>query len=219
MNKELLDLVNENYQDFLGLGSSLKGGDDKIEEVRFGLLSFRKEVEGMKGSVEARKHELEALVEERKQIRRQVQLGRHLLELDRKISELEQRLMLASNGQRKGVPNGVDQEPSDSEDESDDEGEADGIWTSRLRRHVEQFMYIRHLTEKIGEHHPFVMKEAERILRLKRTVLLDLNNALKQAVAREEEGRDDLLSLLSVYKVMGQANEAIAVLKETKLAK
>jgi hypothetical protein len=42
LNKELLDLVNSNYQDFLNLGNSLHGGEEKVEEVRIGLLGFRK---------------------------------------------------------------------------------------------------------------------------------------------------------------------------------
>jgi len=219
LNKELLDLVNENYQDFLGLGSSLKGGDEKVEEVRFGLLSFRKEVEGLRARVEERKHEVESLVGERKRIREQVQMGRQLLEVEQKIGELEQRLMLASTGPNKTPANGEEVEESESDEDSEDDGDADGIPVPRLRRHAEQYMYIRQSIAKIGNEHPFLVKQEERVLRLKQTVLLDLNNALKQAVAGSEEARDDLLKLLGIYKQMGQGDEAIAVVKEAKLGK
>lgn len=216
LNKELLDLVNENYQEFLSLGSSLKGGDEKVEEVRLGLLGFRREVEGLRGKVDGRRKEVEELVEERKRIRESVQVGRRLLEIESKIGDLEGRLMLASTGPRKA---GVIEEEvvsSDNEEESDEEPESNGIGIPRLRRHMEQYMYIKGSMENVGPEHPFLVKQEERVLRLKQTVLLDLNSALKQAVSGGEEMRGDLLKLLGIYKQMGEASEAIAVLKKSK---
>lgn len=208
--------MNENYQDFLGLGSSLKGGDEKVEEVRFGLLSFRKEVEGLRGKLEERRYDVESLVAERKRIREEAQIGRQLLEIDRKIEDLEQRLMLASTSLPREETNGNADGLDDSDEESEDEGETDDIAISRLRRHVEQYMYVRNAIEKIGENHPFLVKQEERVLRLKQTVLLDLNSALKQAITGGEDSKDGLLKLLGIYKQMGQAHEALAVLRETK---
>ena len=69
LNKELLDLVNENYTDFLSLGSTLKGGEEKVEEVRVGLLGFQRDVNGIKAAVTNRKEEVRGLVGERKQFR------------------------------------------------------------------------------------------------------------------------------------------------------
>ena len=216
LNKELLDLVNENYQDFLSLGSSLKGGDEKVEEVRLGLLGFQREVGVLRDKVEERRKEVEELVEERKRIRERVQLGRRLLEIERKIGDLEGRLMLASTSPR-GTQ--VSQEGialSESDEESDEEPESDGIGIMRLRRHMEQYMYIKGLVERTGSEHPFLVKQGERVLRLKQTVLLDLNSALKQAVAGGEDMRGDLLNLLGIYRQMGEASEAMQVLKESK---
>ena len=216
LNKELLDLVNENYQDFLSLGSSLKGGDEKVEEVRLGLLGFKREVEGLRGKVDGRRKEVEELVEERKRIRESVQVGRRLLEIERKIGDLEERLMLASTGPRKAE---VDEEKiilSESEEESDEELESNGIGTPRLQRHMEQYMYIKGSMERIGPEHPFLVEQEERVLRLKQTILLDLNSALKQAVAGGEDMREDLLKLLWIYRQMGEASEAMQLLKESK---
>ena len=58
LNQQLLDLVNSNYQDFLGLGSSLKGGDEKVEEIRVGLLGFQKDVEGIRTNIEQREEDV-----------------------------------------------------------------------------------------------------------------------------------------------------------------
>lgn len=198
------------------MGSSLKGGDEKVEEVRLGLLGFRREVEGLRVKVDSRRGEVEGLVGERKRIREQIQVGRQLLEVETKIGELESRLMLASTGARKAEEDGEASDVDNSDEESEEEGEGNGITVSKLRRHMEQYMYIRRLLEKIGDVHPFLVKQEERVLRLKQTVLLDLNSALKQADAGGEERRGDLLKLLGIYKQMGQANEAMKVLKELK---
>lgn len=208
--------MNENYQDFLSLGSSLKGGDEKVEEVRLGLLGFRREVEGLRGKVDGRRKEVEELVEERKRIRESVQVGRRLLEIERKIEDLEGRLMLASTGPRKVEVNGEEFVPSESEEESDEEPESNGIGTPRLRRHMEQYVSIKRSMERTGPEHPFLVKQEERVLRLKQTILLDLNSALKQAVAGGEDMRGDLLKLLGIYKQMGEASEAMQILKESK---
>lgn len=216
LNKELLDLVNENYQDFLSLGSSLKGGDEKVEEVRLGLLGFRREVEGLRSKVDGRRKEVEELVEERKRIRASIQMGRRLLEIERQIGDLEGRLMLTSTGPRQAEVNDEGVVLSESEEESDEETESDGIGVLRLRRHMEQYMYIKGLVERTGPGHPFLVKQEERVLRLKQTVLLDLNSALKQAVAGGEDMRADLLKLLVLYRQMGEASEALQVLKDSK---
>ena len=197
------------------MGSSLKGGDEKVEEVRLGLLGFKREVEGLRGKVDGRRGEVEGLVGERKRIREQIQVGRQLLEVETRIGELESRLMLASNGERKGEWNEEEDDLSESEGESEDDGNT-GIPVPRLRRHMEQYMCIRHLFEKIGDDHPFLVKQEERVLRLKQTLLLDLNSALKQAIAGGEDMKGDLLKLLGIYKQMGQAHEAMNVLKESK---
>ena len=59
LSKELLDLVNTNYEQFLSLGSDLKGGEEKVEDVRVGLLGFKRGVEDVRGKVRERRGEVE----------------------------------------------------------------------------------------------------------------------------------------------------------------
>ncbi|KAI1580492.1 COG2 multi-domain protein [Pyrenophora tritici-repentis] len=73
LSKELLDLVNSNYQDFLNLGNSLHGGEEKVEEVRVGLLGFRKEVDGLMEVVGSREEEVKELLDERRDVRRKIE--------------------------------------------------------------------------------------------------------------------------------------------------
>lgn len=47
LDKELLELVNRDYVDFVGLGNSLSGGDQKAEDLKMGLWGFKRDVEGV----------------------------------------------------------------------------------------------------------------------------------------------------------------------------
>lgn len=206
--------MNENYQDFLLLGSSLHGGEEKVEEVRVGLLGFKRDVEGLKEKVEARKKEVEGLVEQRKSIRGDVQVGRALLDVDERVGELEHRLMVAaSNGDARKDEENADF--SDSEEDSEEENK-DGVSTSRLKRHAQRYIYIRRLVDRIGPSHPFLVKQEERILRLRQTVLLDLANALKQMSSASDEGKGRLMKILGIYRELGESEEALKVFKERK---
>ena len=90
-------MVNENYQDFLSLGSSLRGGEDKVEEVRLALLGFRRDVDGLRGKVDGRRREVAALVDQRRKIRKEIQSGRRILMLDARLCELERNLMISND--------------------------------------------------------------------------------------------------------------------------
>lgn len=92
LNKELVDLVNDNYADFLSLGDRLRGGDERIEEVKVGLLAFQRDVTGVRDLVRQRSDDVRALLETKKALRREILTGRSLLDLDERIADLESRL-------------------------------------------------------------------------------------------------------------------------------
>ncbi|KAL9103833.1 MAG: hypothetical protein Q9163_001153 [Psora crenata] len=209
LNKELLDLVNSNYEDFLGLGRDLRGGDEKVEELRLGVLGFKRELEGLKYKVRERRDEVERLVEERKRVRQRITLGKGLLEVERRVKGLEEKLMLAPGNGNNGDEQGS---LTDSDEASEEEMEG-GVDVSKLRRNAELYIYIEKLVRRFGAEHPFLAKQKERVRRLRQTVLLDLNNALVQSAAAGKQG---ILQILEVYKVMDASREAVYVLKEAK---
>ena len=213
LNKELLDLVNSNYEDFLGLGRDLQGGDEKIEEVRLGVLGFKREVEGLRDNIREQRLEIEQVTERQRKIREQVILGRELLEVDRRIGQLEERLMLVQNGVKE---DGVDELESDAESEDDVE---EVIAASKIRRRAEEYVYITRLVNKLGPELPFLVAQEERVLRLKQTILLDLSNALKQIYAMRNDQRGSVMRILDVYKTLGEQGEAVKTLKEAKRRK
>lgn len=65
MSKELLDLVNDKYQDFLSLGNTLRGGEERIEEVRVGLLGFQRDLTSVRENVKRRREDVAALIDEK----------------------------------------------------------------------------------------------------------------------------------------------------------
>ncbi|KAL8827161.1 MAG: hypothetical protein Q9170_007119, partial [Blastenia crenularia] len=213
ISKELLDLVNENYQEFLSLGSTLRGGDERVEEVRLGLLGFRREVEALKQKVEERRKMVEGLVGKRREMRREMVLGRKLLDVDFRLGNLERELMVTLDGVAHEEK--VDEaggEMSDSENE-DEEGPEGNTSNSRLDRHVRQYLLVRRIVDHVGSDHPFIVNQEGRMSRIKNTLLLDLGNALKQSGSEDKE---QTMKLLAAYRELGEAKEALKVLKGRK---
>ena len=211
LNKELLDLVNENYQDFLGLGDSLKGGEEKVEEVRLGLLGFRREVDALKLKVEGRREDIEGLVQERREIAAKERVGRNLLDVDTKLGELEESLELRTDWQGPKKEN-LELNFSESE-ESEMDDASHTIALSRLSRRIQQYLYLRKLVKKIGPGHPFIVKQEGRFQKVRQTLLLDLSNALLQ-VKGSSGSEDRTLALLSLYRDIGESAEALKILKK-----
>lgn len=206
--------MNSNYQDFLNLGNSLHGGEEKVEEVRVGLLGFRKEVDGLKKVVDEREKEVGELLDERREVRVKIELGRRLLDYDARLKELEDELDI-NNAVKVGQENGAD-EVSDSEDEEDDEeDDAYGVSVTKLRRNVMQYRLVREVEKSLGEH-PFVAAQASRIAKIRSTLLLDLSTALQQGKSAGQAGAGRVMKVMKIYADMEESAEAVKVLKSYK---
>lgn len=217
LSKELLDLVNTNYEQFLSLGSDLKGGEEKVEDVRVGLLGFKRGVDDVRGRVRERKVEVEGLLGEKKGVGKEIALGRGLLEVDARLEELEDRLMVASLGR---AANGHDAESWSDSEEDDDDGEGleveGGTSTKKLQRLVADYRQVEQLSTSIGKSHPFIAAQESRMIKVRNTILLDLSTALKQAVGLKEGGKPKVIKILSIYRDLGAGEEAIKIFKDLK---
>lgn len=195
--------MNNNYEEFLSLGSDLKGGEEKVEGVRVGLLGFEREVEGIRNVVAERVGEVSSLLEERKKVRRDVVLGRGLLEVERGIEELEERL---------GIKNDYAGQGFDSED---DDGQSNGVDSSipvrKLHRHTQQYLLLSRSIARLGSEHPFLQAQRSRMAELRRTLLLDLGAALKQAKAAKAQ--EATLALVRIYADLGAEQDGVKALK------
>lgn len=209
LNKELLDLVNGNYEEFLSLGADLKGGEEQVEGVRVGVLGFGREVEGIKKDVKERKDEVKGLLDEKKNIRREVVIGRLLLDINERMSELESRL---------GINVDAEEEEEEDFDDDADAGDDDSDATTpgraqlrRLQRHAEQFLMVEKLIERIGSDHPFLVAQKGRLDEIRKTLLLDLATALRQAKA--DKSSESVLLAMKLYSDLGAEADSVKVLK------
>ncbi|KAG9193224.1 hypothetical protein G6011_03259 [Alternaria panax] len=217
LSKELLDLVNGNYQDFLNLGNSLHGGEEKVEEVRVGLLGFRKEVDGLAGVVGTRAEEVGDLLQQRRDVSEKIQVGRRLIDYDARLQELEAELMIET-ARHDTIILGQDVSDSDDEedeDEDDEDEEGYGVSIAKLRRNVVHYRLVLGLQEDLGEH-PYVTAQAARIAKVRSTLLMDLGTALQQAKSAGSSGSGRVVKVMKIYADMEESVEAVKVLKTLK---
>lgn len=217
LSKELLDLVNTNYQDFLDLGTSLQGGEEKIEEVRVGLLGLKRELEGLRRTVTDREKRVRDLLEERRALTEQNLFGKKLLVIAERLGDLESRLMVSTRAKSDSededdwCPSEVDEESDESQ--STDTNEAGVLSTRRLRALSRDYSYIRRLISKLDPRHPFLADQEPRIIRVRNTLLLDMGSALKSAMTAGATRNEQTMKILNLYREMDEANEAVQILR------
>ncbi|KAI0097323.1 oligomeric golgi complex component, COG2-domain-containing protein [Nemania sp. FL0031] len=210
IGQELLSLVNANYASFLGLGDELRGGEDRVEDVRVALLGFRRAVEEVRGRVRDRGTEVAGLTRELGEVRGEIEMGRKMLELDDRIAALEGRLAIGSIG-----PDSDESDEDDEDDDNEDENESGLVGSSaaKLTQLASDYVAINELADEIGRDAPVVRRMEERMIRCRNTLLLDLNAALKESKKAGAPGRMKLLRLMGVYATLDAQAEAVKTLK------
>ncbi|KAG6181725.1 hypothetical protein E4U36_003895 [Claviceps purpurea] len=213
ISAELLELVNANYTAFLSLGSELKGGDEKVGDVKVALLAFRRAVEEVKAKVARKKGETRQLNDELRLVRRHIEEGRKMLELEDRLAMLEKRLALDSLPGGGGAGDWTSDNNSSDEDESDSAAGLAGSSPGRLLQSATQCGEATLLKESLDQDHPFVIKLEERLTRCRNTLLLDLGNALKEARGAGAEGQNRILKYLAIYRLLDAQSEAVRFLR------
>lgn len=197
----------------------MKGGEDRVEELRLGLLGFQREVQEIRRVVGEREDEVRGLLEERVAVRREIALGRRLVEWEGRVGRLEGKLMVGLtlkrdvDGELSGGDSGEDDDEEDDEDdvEAEEDDTAGGVSASKLRKRVHDFALLRQMEHHIGSDHPFVVAQRGRIMRIRNTILLDLSTALRQARLERADGKS--MIVMALYRDMDAAKEATEVLK------
>lgn len=186
-----------------------------MEEVRVGLLGFRKEVAGLKEDVKTREQEVGDLIDQRSEIRKKIAAGRQLVAFEEGLRGLEEALVIEA---KTAVDADSDEDEDEDEDGEDDEDEDDqgslgGVSIAKLKRHVLQYRVAQEQGKRLGEH-PFVLAQAPRMAKVRSTLLMDLSTALQQAKVAKASTR--VLKIVQVFGDMGEPGEAVKVLKELK---
>ncbi|KAK4451971.1 oligomeric golgi complex component, COG2-domain-containing protein [Podospora aff. communis PSN243] len=224
ISAELLELVNANYTSFLGLGDELKGGEERVEDIRVGLLGFKRVVEEVQSRVRERRVEVGALTGELQGVKSAVETGRQMLELDERVTGLEARLALGNTRQvkKKGEEDdddswdedGEDLEDSGEEEEEEDKGGFVGSSPAKLASLAREYMLVDGLATSLGRSLPYVRKMEERLIRCRNTILLDLSTAVKEARKAGDKGHGRVLKFLAIYRTMDAQAEAVKVVRE-----
>lgn len=221
LTRELLDLVNENYQDFLSLGTALRGGEEKVEQFRVGLLAFQRDTQSIRDRVESRRQDVEQSLKEKRHLRKETNIGHALLDYADRVEELEQRLMIGDGPHHEDSSDDIDSESeADSESDESNDGKSDeaapSVSLKKLKHHIQKYAYLTSLAERIGDH-PFLLNQQPRIAKIRSTVLLDLKAALEQA--KQPGGTSDVktLAVLRLYNLMGEETSAATALKNLRL--
>lgn len=210
ISAELLELVNANYTSFLGLGDELKGGEERVEDVRVALLGFRRQVEEIQSRVRGRREDVQRVGGELRGIRAEVETGRKMLELDERVEVLLGRLEEGKS----------EQDSSDDDDEEEEDGRSieevtfTGSSPTLLTDLAREYVAIDKLADLVGRDLPYVKKMEERISRCRNTLLLDLGASMKEARKSGEKGRDRVMKLSAVYRLLGAYSDAVKILRE-----
>lgn len=213
LSKELLDLVNDNYEQFLSLGSDLRGGEEKVEDLRVGLLGLKRGFEEVKSQVTQRRQKVDELLDEKKDIAQQINAGRKMLELDARMEELEEKLMMASLDvtAQEDLNSGTE----DEDDDGCEEVTPDDARVKELQRLVKDYRQMGQLSSSIGQC-AFAIAQAPRADRIRNTLLLDLATELKKAKGSEESSKTRTVQILAIYREMDEGAEAVKVLRDLK---
>ena len=217
ISSELLELVNANYTAFLSLGDELRGGDDKVEDVRVALLGFRRAVDDVKGRVAERKAEADRHNAELRSVRSTIEMGRQMVELSERLTALEERLSLDSLPEDAGADRHWDTDESENHEEEDG-GKTQGLQGSspaKLMVLARQCAQITAMAEPLDQDHPFMIKLEERMSRARNTLLLDLAYAVREAKGAGSRGHDRLLKYLAIYRIIDAQDEAVKCLRNS----
>ncbi|RMD40919.1 hypothetical protein DV735_g4197, partial [Chaetothyriales sp. CBS 134920] len=216
---ELVDLVNDHYEEFLSLGGSLSGGDEQVEELRLGLMGVERELAALKERVVGERDRLAAAMEAKREVVREANVGRRLLAVDRLLAELELGLGIVRGAEEKkggggeGAREKKAKKGAEAEEDDVEEGRT-GLrpngesvakwgdeWTReedvnpplRLTRLVEHWLGIKHLLATFDPHHPFLAAEQTRLRRVNDTVLREIDAAIRAQT--EVKAKQRLLQL------------------------
>ncbi|KJZ74524.1 hypothetical protein HIM_06120 [Hirsutella minnesotensis 3608] len=215
ISAELLELVNSNYTAFLSLGSELRGGNDKVQDVKVALLGFRRAVEEIKAKVTARREETQSLNNQLRDVRSSISTGREMLELSDRLSVLEERL--AIHGPNDSGEQDWDSDESDDDVDEDPDEHVEGLHGSspaRLLTSAGECRNIAIMADNLDQQHPYVVKCQARLAKCRKTLLLDLSNALKEARHAGERGQSRVLRYLKIYDILEVRQDAIKLLRK-----
>lgn len=217
LNTELVELVNAHQEEFVGLGGSLRGGEEKVEEVRVGVLGLRREIGDIKAVVETRERDVGRALEERRRCRADIEVGRACLEFEESLGVLEGKLGLDS-AQKKHDLEESDSQDSEDDDEDDSGGASiAGVSLAKVDRRVGDLNAIERIASRAGQDHPFIRAQEARLSKCRELLLLDLRTCLAHLKGSSDASDiDHKMRVLRLFTELKSSKEAVDLLRSSR---
>lgn len=94
----MIELINDDYADFVNLSSNLVGIEDKIVVVQNPLKEYKEQISGFQSRLDATKKQMEAKLEQRKLLHDQRVALRNLEHIINSLTKVERLLGLNDHG-------------------------------------------------------------------------------------------------------------------------
>ncbi|KAK9462789.1 oligomeric golgi complex component, COG2-domain-containing protein [Lipomyces oligophaga] len=150
LQKELVELINKDYADFVGLGKSVSGGEAKVEDMKLAIIAFQREVEGICVRLQDVIHEIDDLLSKKQAVLESENLGRSLLLYSQRIDLLERSL-----------------------------ASADSISLDKILFLCSEYSSMTKLRSSLDPSHPFLVSQLPRQNLIQSSLLVTLKSSLK----------------------------------------
>ncbi|KAK9354639.1 oligomeric golgi complex component, COG2-domain-containing protein [Lipomyces doorenjongii] len=187
LQKELVELINRDYADFVGLGKSVSGGSGKVGDMKLVVIGFRREVEGISSRLNGVIQEMDELLQKKRAIRQQESLGRSLISYAQGLQELEIALHIGTS-------------PVTNSAEIEDTYPS---LVSKLKSLTAHYHSVRRILNKLPKDHPYVVAQDSRLGKIRTELIGQLTS---------QQDRDTKIELLScLSRIMNEVSFERAV--------
>jgi len=211
ISSELTDLVNKEYEDLMSVGNELKGGEERIESVKVGVLGFQRDIEGVRDGLEKVREEMSELIAEKKKLGYLRRRGEGIVDVVGRVGELEERLGIEIGPE-------VEEKLESGEFNSQNvEEDHDGEEMGEVEKVIDLARLYKQLSDLMGsmEPHALLTKLEPRIEEIRKVLLLDLATAMRNTKKGDhgENKNDSLFELVTIYREIGESAQAVKILK------
>ncbi|KAJ1835135.1 hypothetical protein LPJ63_001380 [Coemansia sp. RSA 2711] len=193
VRRSLYSLINERYEDFLGLSTSLTGIDTTIEDIRQPLAGIKQGIEHVHEELQSKLEYMDSRLAYRTQLREKKLLLRVFIDL----SQLLDRVAMVL-------------------EEAEETGDAEE-YVKCLERAAVDLSQIRYFAKK-GEDHPFVVNAQQRVAKIEQSLLDALGRFLSRCLADYANASDESTRLIAqglrAYSALEEVEQAEAIIRK-----
>lgn len=199
LEHELVELINEDYADFVSLSSNLTGIDRHVADLRTALLSLRKDLTAVRAAVHGAISEVENKLDEKRHAARKQAALQLMVNTSKTLAKIERLLHLQGAGGAEGG-GAVEAVVLRADEES----------SNLIERVASDFNQLRFYVAK-GRGLPFVERVTARIQAIEGVLGEGLVSIFRHALAQRDT--DQTLNCLRTYAAIERAADAEAVFR------